>query len=128
MKVYLSGPMSGLPQYNAPAFEAAAKELRRHGIEVVSPIELDRAEGHSLEKTDLSSHYWEFLARDIQTIGEGHFDAIYVLPGWGGSVGARLEVFQGLLMHIPIMEYTTGKLIHRARVMNNITQTTIFGG
>ncbi len=128
MKCYISGPMSGLTQYNAPAFEAAAKNLRQQGIDVVSPVELDRAEGHSLGKADLSSHYWHFVSRDIQTIGEGNLDAIYVLPGWEISVGARLEVFQGLLMHIPIKEYATGKLIHRARVMNSITQTTIFGG
>ncbi|MGE5607641.1 MAG: DUF4406 domain-containing protein, partial [Bacillota bacterium] len=37
--LYLSGPMSGLPEHNIPAFNAAAARLRRLGFCVVNPAE-----------------------------------------------------------------------------------------
>ena len=102
MRIYLSGPMSGMHQYNRAAFVKAAKELRREGLDVVSPVELDEADGASLDDPSLPERYWHFLSRDVQTIGTGNFDAMFVLEGWEKSVGARLEVFQAVLMRIPV--------------------------
>jgi hypothetical protein len=36
---HLSGPMSGLPEHNIPAFNAAAAQLRGLGFCVVNPVE-----------------------------------------------------------------------------------------
>ncbi len=38
-RVYIAGPMSGLPEYNYPAFHAAAKRLRDLGFDVSNPAE-----------------------------------------------------------------------------------------
>lgn len=38
--VYIAGPMSGKKDYNYPAFEAAAAEIRAAGYNVISPHEL----------------------------------------------------------------------------------------
>lgn len=44
MKHYLSGPMSGLPELNYPAFARAASELRARGLTVVSAHEVAHPE------------------------------------------------------------------------------------
>ena len=38
-RIYLSGPMSGLPELNFPAFHAEAARLRALGFEVVNPAD-----------------------------------------------------------------------------------------
>lgn len=41
---YLAGPMSGLPDYNYPAFEEAKKFLEEEGIKVRSPHEINHGQ------------------------------------------------------------------------------------
>lgn len=80
MKIYISGPMTGQPDFNRPAFNAKAAELRALGHEVVNPAELPEIPG------------WEwvdYLKRDIPLLLE--CEGIYQLPGWVGSKGAQLE-------------------------------------
>jgi hypothetical protein len=114
MKVYLSGPMTGIPQFNVPAFEKAAVDLRKLNFEVLSPVELDDKDGMSpfvrnspdgniddLE-ADSQVSYGDMLARDVKTIFDDGITGIVVLPGWEKSKGARLEVFAGMLLGLPI--------------------------
>jgi len=42
--IYLSGPMSGLPGFNFPAFHAAAAKLRADGFTVLNPAETDNGD------------------------------------------------------------------------------------
>ncbi len=81
MRVYLSGPMTGLPELNFPAFHAAAAALRAKGLEVVNPAEINP----NADKT------WEQCMRaDIKALCD--CDALVMLPGWERSRGAHLEV------------------------------------
>ena len=41
VRVYIAGPMTGIPQYNFPEFDRVATLLRAMGYDVVSPAELD---------------------------------------------------------------------------------------
>ena len=36
-RIYVAGPMSGLPAFNFPAFHEAAADLRACGFDVVNP-------------------------------------------------------------------------------------------
>ncbi len=99
MKVYLAGPMSGIPQFNFPAFKTAAYTLRRQGHEVFSPAENDQLEyGLDFGKNNATGDVAvektfslrQALADDTQYICMVA-DAIYMLPGWENSRGAQAE-------------------------------------
>src|SRR6266404_4948053 len=94
-KAYLGGPMSGLPQFNFPAFDSASAHLREQGWEIVSPAELDSDEvrvqamaspdGKSVVREKETEQTWgDFLARDVKLIADS-VQAIILLPGWSGS-------------------------------------------
>lgn len=84
-RVYIAGPMRGLPDLNFPAFDAAAAYYRRLGFEVISPAEQDReilARGEEVVYADV-------LVLDIALIR--YCDAVALLPGWTSSPGALAE-------------------------------------
>lgn len=78
--LYLSGPMSGIPGHNFPAFDRAAQSLRDAGWRVVSPADFGA-------KPDKSWN--DHLKRDLFILGE--CDVLVQLPGWENSRGASLE-------------------------------------
>lgn len=79
-RVYLAGPMSGLPYLNFPAFHAQAASLRAQGFDVVNPAEIDPVHGKP----------WEiYMRQDIAQLVT--CQGIALMPGWEKSRGARLE-------------------------------------
>ena len=98
MIVYLSGPMSGRPDYNFPAFNAAAKHWRAKGHRVINPAEFGVNEGWD---------WHQYLRQDIRALSEA--DAVAVLPGWQQSRGASLEVHIAETLGLPIYDATTGE-------------------
>jgi hypothetical protein len=98
MRVYIAGPMSGIPEFNFPLFNKVAQELRDKGHSCFNPaardlerlptvdfasgdVEKVKAQGFSLR---------EALADDTNYICL-EADAIVMLPGWEFSLGARAE-------------------------------------
>jgi hypothetical protein len=87
--LYLSGPMTGLPDLNFPAFDACAEKWRARGWRVISPAEEDiRLGGPEEHPNDL------IIRRDVELIMGLHADRdiVVTLPGWFSSLGARAEV------------------------------------
>lgn len=89
MKVYLAGPMRGIPDLNFPAFDAAASYLRSNGHDVFNPAENDRVKGYvgkPIEdvKRDCIMDDLTYIAREAQVIA--------LLPGWEASKGVAVEV------------------------------------
>jgi hypothetical protein len=84
MKVYISGPMTGLPEFNYPAFHDAARRwrIKYPDWEIVNPAE------HFDGITTLSRA--TYLRKDFAEVLES--DALALLPGWEESAGATLEV------------------------------------
>ncbi len=98
MKVYIAGPMTGIPHFNFRMFALAAAELRYAGYTVVSPAEVDQESG--FDPFTLPADYnWhklppcmtarDFAKRDTALLLD--CDAIHMLPGWEHSKGARAE-------------------------------------
>jgi hypothetical protein len=79
-RVYISGPMTGLPDNNYPAFFRAAAYLQSLGHDAVNPAALNHGR-------DGGRH--EIMRRDIEALLT--CDVIYLLEGWEDSRGARLE-------------------------------------
>lgn len=107
MIAYIAGPMTGIPEYNAPAFRVAAANLRAQGVEVISPVEMDEADGLDIEAEAAHNGDWDWaraLARDIAVIIQDA-DAVVVLPGWTKSRGAFLETATAYAQGKPVLRY-----------------------
>ena len=102
-QIYVAGPMTGIPEFNFPAFNAAASKLRAAGHSVFNPAERDieRHGGVDISKGNVSGcqdhaakeHGFSLrdaLADDCEWICHTA-DAIAMLPGWENSKGARAE-------------------------------------
>lgn len=94
MRVYIAGPMRGLPHANYPTFDAARDYLISLGHEPVSPVDHDRALGITAAEAagwdrDATTRFHALMAWDLRQIIDG--DAIALLPGWETSVGAGYE-------------------------------------
>jgi len=99
--IYLSGPMSGIPDFNVPEFTKYAKKYRDLGFTVISPAELDNGE---------TNHPYEFyLKRDIQKILDSNVTRMYMMPGWHKSKGANFEKHMAEILKIEIWNAETGK-------------------
>lgn len=82
MKVYLAGPMTGIPEYNYPEFARVAAAIRARGWEVLSPHE-----EFGGDKTRTRAAY---MREDIRMLLE--CEGVVLLSDWIDSPGARLEV------------------------------------
>lgn len=80
IKVFISGPMSGIKDFNKNEFMRAEKLLREAGFSVFNPAWLDLD-----ESWDTS----EIAAIDMAALTK--CDAIYQLEGWEDSKGAVAE-------------------------------------
>lgn len=86
MNIYLAGPMRGIPDFNFPAFDAAAARLREQGHVVFNPADSDRW-------LKLTGREWTArvcFEADTEWICR-HADAVALLPGWENSKGATAE-------------------------------------
>jgi len=80
MKIYISGPMTGIEIFNMPAFIDAEAKLQKEGHTVLSPAILPVSKEISHE---------EYMVIDLAMLSI--CDAIYLLDGWEESKGAKIE-------------------------------------
>lgn len=88
--IYIAGPMRGLENNNADAFDRAEKHLTSCGWRVFNPIRIGRGIATDDEIAN-DQDLLHFVMRVERSIIH-HCDAIYLLRGWEHSKGARLEL------------------------------------
>ncbi len=99
--IYLSGPMTGIPEFNFPAFTAACEALRAAGHEVVSPHEL-------IDNTDQA---WSYYIRHDLIAMLTHCNSIALLPGWYDSRGAKLEFQVAVALGFEVYDVVDNHLV-----------------
>ena len=89
MRVYISGGISGYPDLNRPAFDAAQDALKGHGYEVVNPFEVTTStDWHTCMKDDIKA----LLS----------CDGVATLDGWERSRGAKIEIGLAMKLDMPV--------------------------
>jgi Domain of unknown function (DUF4406) len=114
MRIYLAGPMRGIPFFNFPAFHAGAAALRAAGHFVFCPAErdiektgVDISKGNATGDNDLAEaqhgfNLREALKDDLVFICL-EADAVALLPGWESSKGAQAERATALALGLQVL-------------------------
>lgn len=97
MVVYISGPITGHPDYKE-RFNEAAEILERRGYGVINPASMDLVLHKNATHSDFMRISFELL--DMA-------DAILMLPGWRNSCGASQEYGYAVAKKKIIREATT---------------------
>ena len=89
MTIYIAGPMTGMKDYNFPAFHTAEAFWVKRGWRVLNPAKIGVLPEYAL--------YWPINRAMLDGA-----DAVYLMEGWRKSAGARKEKEyaekQGLLL------------------------------
>ena len=99
-KVYIAGPMRGLPDFNYPRFNACAATLREIGWHVVNPAEIGAAYGTPEQINADPALLAAVVAAELHALET--CDAVFLMYGWENSVGARKELAAALAYGLKI--------------------------
>jgi nucleoside 2-deoxyribosyltransferase len=81
MKVYISGPITGVENFEE-IFEQTEELLKADGFEVVNPVKVC---------CEMNNAKWiDYMRADITALME--CDCLYAMEGWEKSKGASIEV------------------------------------
>ena len=92
-RLYLAGPMTGLPDLNFPLFTSEAARLRSLGYEIVNPAEIN---------ADPKADWLACMRADIKQLVD--CDGVATLPGWVKSRGASIEVGIAYGLGLPVLD------------------------
>lgn len=114
-RIYVAGPMTGLPNNNWEAFFHKEDMLLKEGWDVVNPARMDKDAG--LDPHNMNDYSYESCAsRDIEALKS--CQAIYMMDGWQHSKGACWE--RALAKHWGITRYyEVPRADHLSRVSDN---------
>jgi hypothetical protein len=90
VRLYLAGPMTGLPLWNFPAFHEWTARLRAAGFVVWSPAERDLEHGFDPASDGAGFDLRAALEADVAAVLAS--DGVALLPGWEASPGVLVEI------------------------------------
>ncbi|MGD9126060.1 MAG: DUF4406 domain-containing protein [Planctomycetia bacterium] len=95
--IYISGPMTGMPNHNFEWFHDAEEQFTRHGWKVINPA------NNFGGRSDLPRE--DYMRTDFVAIAKA--DAIAMLPGWQKSRGATAEYLVAIECGLEIYDALT---------------------
>lgn len=98
-KIYIAGPMTGIPSFNFPKFFEAQRVYEQHGWTVFNPAKKDLDDHPDIENNPngdvlvamAKDGFNLRTALDWDTTAICKSDAVVMLPGWENSKGAFAE-------------------------------------
>jgi len=93
-RVYISGPITGIVNYNREAFAEAVKAVEAKGYTAISPFDLSIVSKH---KT-----WQDYMRDDIRAMMDA--DWVLLLPGYDKSNGALVEEAVAIGVGIPMVK------------------------
>ena len=99
-RIFVSGPMRGIPNCNYARFDAAARRLREDGWTVVNPVDIGRKYGTAEYLVTHPAVLSACMKEDVDSLAG--CDAIYLLRGWHMSEGARGELVEAIRLGLRI--------------------------
>jgi hypothetical protein len=93
--IYIAGPVTGLPDFNYPAFHRAADALLDQGYVVLNPVDTEQ---HN--DTGKPQRWDWYMRHALRMVLEAQ--ALALLPRWEQSKGATLEVQVATALDLPI--------------------------
>jgi hypothetical protein len=93
-KIFISGPMTGIDEWNHPLFNLIAMELRAAGYAVCNPAEFYDG--------DTTRTRAEYMRKSFEGLLES--EMVFLLPGWQDSEGALVEAAVGVQLGLQVTE------------------------
>lgn len=109
-RVYIAGPMRGIPELNFPEFYRVEKVWSDMGWSVVNPAQMDKEHGYvpTKEQTFFSNLSIEqAMSRDLPAVAS--CQAIALMRGWEKSQGANLELQHARTLGKEVYDAETGQ-------------------
>jgi hypothetical protein len=110
MRVYLAGPMRGLPGWNFTAFDNARKAWTAAGHTVLCPAAISRSLPWGQTDLNVREHLLHVIQVDLACIYAA--EAIALLPGWQSSRGVAVELALAQFLGLPVYDAIAMKQVH----------------
>ena len=108
-RVFISGPMTGRPDWNRAEFDRAERELREMGaMRVFNPAFLAPGPGSVAKEHEF------YMAKTLnaltrldytQGLATPYYDVLALLDGWEDSAGARIEAAVATAIGLDVVEF-----------------------
>jgi len=105
--IYISGPITGMPDLNRHAFDAAAEAIRGAGYVPINPFDL-------IDQRAAERDGWQWADyMRVCVAALCRADAVLLLEGWRFSRGALVEREMAESMGMPMMATTAPDIIQK---------------
>jgi len=110
MTIYISGPITGLPDRNKKEFQKAEKQIKafpksvilNEKLKVINPVKLGYKLDMGFSIFNKEPAWEDYMKVCIKELCKA--DCVFLLEGWGNSEGAVMEKYIAERLKIPCVE------------------------